>query len=724
MLTSGSVFGSFVMMHRLLSLLIFAALTAEAVSAAGKMRRWTDTEGRKVVARLTGFSSADRMVRLELEDGREVRFSIELLGPRDRAYVRENAPIDLRTASREIDQILWEGLVAANRSIKEEKARLIRNVEMPPAERNQEMARLIHRERLTHPTEPLDNERFLRRVYLDIAGRIPTYEEAQRFLRPSPGQAEREELIDELLDSEAFVSHFFNYLGDLLRIRDGISMGGFDNLKAEAYSDWVKDQIRRDRPWDEFVTDLLAAEGHFWDNPATGYLLTDYGMELCNLSNTFTTFAGTEITCAQCHDHPFEDVYQIDFYRMAAFFGHLRFEEREGQPALSAIEAKKKEFAAAAKKEERDLGDLNTILGAYRIRLTDGSETSTQLPFDYQYDNGEPHQRVRPGVYFGDIVDLEEAPTPRAAFAEWLTSEGNPRFTINIVNRLWKHVFGIAQIEPVDNIPGHLDGQAQNYELLKFLENLMKEVDYSVRDFLRVLYKTRTYQREACYRSPTLTMIDRGEFHFPAPVLRRLSAEQLWDSLVAMSVEEPEAAERRTRILEGYQELMNVDWSTMTYPAALEWTKRYDQLGKSGSMMAANRDRRGRTPAPAVMKRASELPQPGPVGSFLHSFGQSDKKFIENSSRDGTIPQVMLLLNGSLTNRAMAESSQAMVRHAREERDPDEGARVIFLSVLTRYPAPQEREDVENLVRSGPGGTDYSDLIWALLNTREFLFIQ
>ena len=281
-------------------------------------------------------------------------------------------------------------------------------------------------------------------------------------------------------------------------------------------------------------------------------------------------------------------------------------------------------------------------------------------------------------------------------------------------------MFGLAQIEPVDNIPGHLDGQSQNYELLKFLESLMREVDYSTKDFLRVLYKTQAYQREACHHSPTLTMIDRGEYHFPAPILRRLSAEQLWDSLVAMAVPDPESEERRVRVLEDYQEVMNTNWEEMTFAEAEKVRARFNSLGRPPAMMA--KPAKG---APPVMVRASEQRLPAGVGSFLYSFGQSDKRFIENSNTDGTIPQVMMLLNGNLTNQVMSAGSTSMVKIAREETSESSGIDVIFKSVLCRLPSIQERDHAESLVRPGKGGAvDYSDLIWALINTHEFMFIQ
>ena len=689
-------------------------------AAKNEVRTWTDAQGRTIEAKMTGF--ADGYVLLTLPDGRETKFPFQRLSEKDRGYVRENAPVNPATAARQIDQMVWDKLKAANTDIKAAKAATLANTEYSQDVKQKEMARLSFMELMTHPTKPTTDEQFIRRIYLDIAGRIPTQEETTSFLRDS-SRDKRSKLIDELLDSEAFVSHHYNYMSDLLRIRSGISMDGFANLKAGAYVDWVKDQIRQDRPWNELVAELLTARGYYWDNPATGYLLTDYGMELCNLSNTFTTFAGTEITCAQCHDHPFEEVYQMDFYRMAAFFGNLKFDARPKPELSKVLGAKRKEFAAQAKKEKKNIGDLNNFLNVYNMALGDGGENKVKLPFDYKYDDGEPNQTISPGAWFGEIVDLEKHETARNAFADWRTSDENPRFTVNVVNRLWKRAFGIAQIEPVDNIPGHLDGQAQNYELLKFLESLMKELDYSTKDFLRVLYKTQTYQREACYHSPTLEMIDQGEFHFPAPILRRMTAEQLWDSLVAMSVRKPEAEDRRSRMLEEYSELMGADWASMTLGDAEKLRGRINGLGRTPVAITAAQNKKKN--AGPLMIRASEMRQPSNVGSFLYMFGQSDKRFIENGNQEGTIPQVMMLLNGSLTNQVMATGNRSVVQDARSEDSHDDGIDVVYLSVLNRRPAPQERDVAEKLVRGGKGNAaDYSDLIWALLNSHEFMFIQ
>ncbi|MEM1295850.1 MAG: DUF1549 domain-containing protein [Verrucomicrobiota bacterium] len=698
----------------LFALVVAAILLAVPRSAdAGEMRSWTDNKGRKVAAEMTGFR--DGKVLMKLASGKNLAFPFELLSEADRVYVRENAPIDPRTATRQIDGMVLEKLKSANAAIKSKQLALRDNTSMSMADKLKELESLKFREKMTYPTPTTSDEQFLRRVYLDVAGRIPTHDEAMRFLRDGD-KNKRATLIDSLLDSEAFVSHFFNYLSDLLRIRDGISMGGLGELKSEAYAEWIKNQIRANVPWDELVKELIAAEGYYWDSPATGYLLTDYGMELCNLSNTFTVFTGTEITCAQCHDHPFEEVYQMDFYKMAAFFGELDFKKQADPELKKQLDAKIKELDAEAKAKKVDLRGFYAAVSGFNWGVGEGGQNRIKLPFDYAYDDADPNQPVQPATYFGEIVELEEYATPRQGFASWLASKDNPRFTINIVNRMWKHVFGLGQIEPVHNIPGHLDGQAQNYELLKFLEQLMKELNYDLKAFLSILYKTQTYQREACHSSPTLSMVDKGEYHFPAPIMRRLSAEQLWDSFVAMSDSAPESNQRR--VLEDYRAIMHTDWANLDLETAVKVGQAYANLGKGNMMMGSRNNNQ------LNLIRASELPLPSNVGTFLYTFGQSDKRYIENYSKVGTIPQVMFLLNGDLTNKVLNASSSAVVQSARSARSKTEGIETCFLSILSRRPKAMDREYAEILVKGGDAGADYTDLVWALLNLHEFMFIQ
>ena len=595
------------------------------------------------------------------------------------------------------------------------------------------------------PNEMTNDNQFLRRIYVDVAGRIPTYDEAEAFLNErAPNK--RALLVDKLLDSEAFVMRMYNYYSDILRIREGITMMGNGDIKVDPYMEYIKQSIREDKHFDQLVRELLNAKGKIWEDPAVGYLVADQGMRLCNLSNTFTVFMGTEITCAQCHDHPFEEVFQMDFFKMAAFMGGTETNGRGGgsmmmmgeggnfQAELARMNKVLKDAGKLRPNQETDQ-NLGQWMGTHRIQVTDTGGNAVKLPHDYKYDDGEPEMKVEPATYFGDKTDLSKYETPREAFADWVVSPGNPRFTINAVNRFWKIAFGLAQIEPVYNIPGHLDGQAQNYELLTFLEEMMKDLDFSVKDFFRVLYNTNTYQREAETLTPSLTQVDKGTYHFPGPVLRRMSAEQIWDSLVALTTADPESVIRRGA--EDYKAVMNVDPATLkTADDIMKWKTDWSGVSKlqkyNGETVS-----QGDTVGGERMFRASELRQPMPSDHFLRMFGQSDKQLIENQFSTGSSPQVMALLNGSITNAVLTSPDAYLIKEiAFGKGSKRDNVDKIFLSVLSRYPTAQEKTMAQSGMRAKTD-RDMSEadklkveaqaignVIWALVNTREFMFIQ
>lgn len=696
--------------------------------AQSEVRMWTDSKNRKVEAELVGVESSGTgpIVQLRGKNGKVMQFPFRLLSREDQSYVKKNLPYDPKRAAEQIDALVWEKLRQANSDLKLELSHVMRDSNLSRADRLQKKEEIEFEIALTHPTNELSDEQFVRRVYLDIAGRIPTYQEVTRFIDKS-GKGKRAELIDELLVSDGFTSHFFNYLSDLLRIRSELTMNGGQGLHSGAYHDWVKDQIRSNRGWDEITKELVTAEGTLWENPAVGYALTDLDMPLCNLSNTFTVFLGTEITCAQCHDHPFEEVYQMDFYRMAAFFGRVETGRLDTQKTkLLEQEAKRIQGEIAKLNLASKMGSGNSmgeIMGSFRYAVRDGEVNRTKLPHDYKYDDGEPLEVVEPATYFGEIVELENYANPRAAFGDWLTSKENPRFTINLVNRLWKFVFGLGQIEPVYNIPGHLDGQAQNYKLLSYLESLMKDLDYDVKDFLRVLYNTEAYQREACADSPTMAMIDKGRYHFPAPVLRRMSSEQMWDSLVALTTENPESYQ--SRVLEDYRQLMSVDFKSMSGADAVRFRDNFRSLSRASTGM----DPVDRRVGGQMMVRASEMSLPASDRHFLNTFGQSDKLLTQNANRLGSIPQVLMMMNGKLTNETLSDAQSQIMKNAGSIRGKGDTVEAIFLSILSRYPTPEERSIAQRSLKrdrkdDSVEQAGYANLIWALLNTREFMFIQ
>lgn len=379
-----------------------------------------------------------------------------------------------------------------------------------------------------NPQPPAPSSTFVRRVYLDLAGRTPTLEETRAFLADD-SEASRVRLIDHLLDSEAYVQHHFHFWADLLRAKTQAAGQGNSQPAGYAYEEWIKESLRTNKPYDDLVRELLTAKGKPWTNGAIGYYLRDYGMPLDNLAITSQVFLGTQIVCAQCHNHPFDTWTQMDYYHMAAFtFGVTTTNSAANAEAAQRVfnrahpdRAERKDFARAS----------SEILKPVRYTTVEQRERDLRLPHDYQYPDAKPKSVVAPEVPFGAMPPVV-GQDPVETFASWMTSPENPRFTKVIANRLWKKVMGVGIIEPVDDLRDQ--SLPSHPELLTFLEGHMKAVDYDVKAFLRSLYLTKTYQREA---SPVETSPGQP-FDFAGPALRRLSAEQIWDSLMGMIVDD------------------------------------------------------------------------------------------------------------------------------------------------------------------------------------------
>jgi len=337
---------------------------------------------------------------------------------------------------------------------------------------------------------PATDEQFLRRIYLDAIGRIPTAEEATSFLADTAPN-KRAKLIDKLLYSPGYTMQMYNWLGDMLRVKDTFGK----NVPAFTFQDWLKDQLHADRTWDSLVHTMLTADGKVCDNGATGFLLYDAQMPLDGVSNLLTTFLGANVACAQCHNHPLAQWTQRDFYQMAAFFG-----------AADGIDERMlKGGKQLAKNVDVPKGQLQRIASANAYRMEDTNSQKLTFPKDYKYSDVKASSPVSPALISWTKTD-PASPVYRSVntanpaqlreeFAKWMTSPENPRFAANIANRVWKKVFGLAVQEPVADLDDPTKGS--NPALLAHLSTIIKYGRFDLREFQRVLFNSNTYQRAA-----------------------------------------------------------------------------------------------------------------------------------------------------------------------------------------------------------------------------------
>ena len=621
-----------------------------------------------------------------------------------------------------------------------------------------------HAAKGTKPNAAASDETFLRRVYLDVVGRIPSLEESTRFL-DSKDADKRGKLISELIDSEGFVSHMFNWKADLLRVNTrGLAAG----QPGKLYEDWMKDAIRSHMPYDEFVRQLITASGYLWENGAVGFYIRDLGMPLDHMSNMTRIFLGTRIECAQCHDHPMEPITQKDFYQMTAFtFGVSNLGKPGGYSPANVKQWPELKAKLTALGNDKALFDSVSSTIAPLKRLTLDTEMQLKFPESYPYDAKLRGKPVEPRTLFGDEAVITDG-NPRKAFAEWMTSPRNPRFAKNIANRLWKRVMGTGLIEPVDSLSA-LPNQDHS-ELMDFLTQTMIRLKFDERAFMAVLLNTRLYQSESVRETPEPAAV----FALRGPQLRRLSAEQIWDSHLVMLAKDIDERKSVFR-LEGTLDTQRLKKLTVMTADEIIAQARIDRAehtrnrefnllraqqikelsaakergddkevkrltaahAKSNKKFAADMkptetesgseaatketDPRWKSLPPSFI-RASETPLPLPLGHFLRQFGQSDRREIDAFNRDPNTTHSLALMNGDLTTQVLKDKSLLRRQLDVSKATGDQLIQLIYRAILVRSATADELAELAAMIKNSP--SPEQDIIWALLNSPEFLFNQ
>ena len=573
------------------------------------------------------------------------------------------------------------------------------------------------------PTRQVDDTIFVRRLYLTVIGRIPTQAELLEYL-DNRDRDKKDKLIRKLLTSEGYVNHQMNWWMDMLRVQDrpmnlNINAGGI-------YREWLRQVLRDNKPYDDIVRDLLASTGSLYGgSPEVSYYLRDRGMQEDNLSHTVRVFLGTRLQCAMCHDHPFDRWTQKEFYELTAFtsgVGQVRIKEK--QRVYGDLNR------AIQQNASPNSGIFNNWRNQVRDSLAIGLENNgtgqIKLPVDFAEDDGDPGDTVYAKAIFTPkpVFDpkLPDSQS-RIVFADWLTSEDNPRFTTMIANRLWKHIFGAAMIEPIDTMMD--DTLAANPDLLKYLERLMVSVDYDIKEYLRIILNTKLFQREALRQD----FKSLEEFSFAGPMVRRMTGEQIWDSLVTLVYNNIDSPERiylhnqqdYTVIYERYKEMTGqevyADFEMLVEnnPGNRNFL---EVLRKETSDYEKTKPIQDRG-----LVRSSYLQSPAPGGHLIQQFGGSDRQQIDNSNTEPNTTQVLNMLNGFVEKNIIGNKNADFIALMKDEKSKSKQIENVYLSILGRKPNSRELSDLKRLLDEEDPNS-YKHVAWILLNTHEFMFIQ
>jgi hypothetical protein len=472
------------------------------------------------------------------------------------------------------------------------------------------------------PSPPCGDAEFLRRVYLDTIGTLPTPEEVRAFVADAD-PAKRAKAIDRVLERPEFVDFWALKWGDLLRNnRDVVQEKGM-----WSFHNWIRAALRDNVPVDRFVRGILTAQGSTYiDGPANYYRIGRDATEWAE--TTSQLFLGVRIGCAKCHHHPFEKWSQDDYYGMAAFFARM------------------------GTKNSQEFG----LFGRETVIYLRGSGEQT-------------HPRkggvVKPHPLDGPVTD--DPFDRRKQLAAWLTAKDNPLFARNLVNRFWGYYLGRGLVEPLDDL--RATNPATNAELLDALARDFVASGFDLKHLLRTIMNSAGYQLDSLVTDGN--RVDKENVYFARYTVKRLTAEQMADA---------------------------VDFATGTQ-------EKYPGL--------------------PLGTRAIQLPDTAVRSYFLDTFGRPARQLVCECERTAkpNIAQALHLVNGDFVNAKIAKADGRIAKAFQTKKPLPDLVEELYLVTLSRPPRSEERAKALELIGKAPtpqAGAE--DLLWALLNSREFLF--
>jgi WD40 repeat protein len=340
---------------------------------------------------------------------------------------------------------------------------------------------------------------FLRRVSLDLTGLPPSPEQLQQFVNdPRPTRQKRDEIIDRLIGSDAYIEFWTNKWADLLQVNSKY-LGA---QGAALFRSWIRKNVADNRPYDEFAFEILTASGSNKAHPAASYYKILREPDAI-LENTTHLFLAIRFNCNKCHDHPFERWTQDQYYETAAFFAQVGLKRdpanADGNIGGTAVEGAKPLWEEIFDKKDGEVLHNRT-----------GAVAPPKVPYDRE-------------------IPVPSTKTRREQLAGWITSEKNDYFARSYVNRIWGYLLGVGLIEPLDDI--RAGNPPSNPELLNWLTAEFVKSNFNVRELMRMICKSRVYQLEIA----TNKWNEDDHVNYSHAFAKRLPAEVLYDAVYTVT---------------------------------------------------------------------------------------------------------------------------------------------------------------------------------------------
>jgi hypothetical protein len=484
------------------------------------------------------------------------------------------------------------------------------------------------------PSDLCTDEEFIRRASLHICGTLPTPNEVTAFvLLKNPDK--RDLLVDQLLERPEHAYFFANKWADILRVKRRQQANRAEGTFA--FHDWIRQAIADDRPYDEFIRDIIAASGDERSHPPSVWYkeLTDFPQFV---DDTAQVFLGLRLACAQCHHHPYEKWSQDDYWGVAAFYG------RVGRKNIN---------------EPGGFQNQPNQLSRIFVRSS-GSVT-----------NKRTGQAAKIKALDAEPMEVAPGDDPRQKLVDWMVAPANPFVARAIANRYWAHFFGRGIVDPLDDM--RVTNPASNEELLDALAKDFVAHKFSLKQLIRTITKSRTYQLSAIPNE--FNKSDKQSFARFYP--QRMGAEVLLDAVNQVT-------------------------------------------DNPGAFNGLPQD----THAP---KRAIMLPDESFSNYFLEVFGKPQRTSACECERvnEANLAQALHLLNSDEVQGKLSRANGRADMLFKDPRDDRAKVEELFLWAFARKPSVQEVDAAIahiNKLGAPQKKQAYENIVWALLNTKEFVF--